>query len=444
MLATEQPAAIDQTRTRASWSLRTSFWVVVGAQVLLLAGSNFPTPLFPMYERHYGFSSGTVTQLFAVYVLALVPTMLAVGRIADRVGRRPLLVAGIATTLISSVAFAAARGVGWLFAGEIVYGIGAGMVMSCISVTIRELHPKESVAGGALAASLAAATGLILGPLVSGLLASITPWPTVAPYALDIVVSASLVVALLRIPETRPTAAPASHRPPVFHVPAEIRRPFVATALAAATGWMLLGWVFGLSPSFLHEELGVHITQPLIGGLFAALVVTSNAGAQLLFRRHSTPVSLHLALGASLAGLALMAGSTLVGSLGVAIVGAVVAGTGAGVAQMNTMGTMQRIAPVHARGGVMSAFLTICYLAMSVPVIIAGTAADRFGLGTVTGWYVVALGVLVGAAGVAHLLAVAEPAASPVVALATDAIQEPVIDLVLEPTPEPCIAGATA
>lgn len=74
--------------SRRTWSLRTSFWLVVGAQTLLLAASNFPTPLFPLYERQYGFSSGMVTVLFAVYVVALIPSMLTIGRLADRIGRR--------------------------------------------------------------------------------------------------------------------------------------------------------------------------------------------------------------------------------------------------------------------------------------------------------------------------------------------------------------------
>ena len=77
------------TIANRSWSRRTSFWLVIAAQVLLLAASNFPTPLFPTYERQYHFGSAMVTLLFGVYVLALIPSMLTLGRITDRVGRRP-------------------------------------------------------------------------------------------------------------------------------------------------------------------------------------------------------------------------------------------------------------------------------------------------------------------------------------------------------------------
>ncbi len=55
--------------------------------------------------------------------------------------------------MISSVAFAAAQSLAWLFAGEIIYGIGGGLVMACVAVAIRELHPRQHVAAGALAAS---------------------------------------------------------------------------------------------------------------------------------------------------------------------------------------------------------------------------------------------------------------------------------------------------
>jgi MFS family permease len=46
----------------------------------------------------------------------------------------------------------------------------------------------------------------------------------------------------------------------------------------------------------------------------------------------------------------------------------------------------------------MSTYVTLCYVALSVPVIVAGEAADRFGLRVVTAWYVLGLTVVVGAA----------------------------------------------
>ena len=398
-MLTQEAVLLTPARAEPStWSLRVSFGLVVAAQILLFAGSNLPTPLFPIYEQRYGFGSGVVTLLFSAYVAVLIPALILLGPVADRVGRRPFLVAGIALTTVSSAVFVAARTVEWLFAGEIIYGIGSALVMSCVSITIRELHPTQRVVAASLAASVAMAAGLTLGPLTSGLLAEATPWPTTSPYVLDIVLATFLAAALLRIPETRPTAVATPARPRAFHVPVEIRSAFAGPASAGAATFMVGGWVFGLSPSFLHEELNIHITRPLAGGLFAALVVFTTGASQLVLRRHHGRRPTTLALFAVVVGMGMIAASSTVTSLAVAIVGGIIAGAGCGIAQMNAMAAVQHIAPLHARSSVMSTYTTLCYVAISLPVIIAGQAADRLGLAAVTAWYFVAVVLVVAAA----------------------------------------------
>jgi MFS family permease len=161
---------------------------------------------------------------------------------------------------------------------------------------------------------------------------------------------------------------------------------------------MVGGWVFGLSPSFLHEELNIHITRPLVGGLFAALVVFTTGASQLVLRRRHGRRPTTLALLAVVVGMGMIAASSTVTSLAVAIIGGIIAGVGAGIAQMNAMAAVQHIAPLHARSSVMSTYTTLCYVAISLPVIIAGLAADRFGLAAVTGWYFVGVVLVVAVA----------------------------------------------
>ena len=332
-----------------------------------------------------------MTLLFSVYVAALIPAMLTLGRITDRVGRRPALIAGMAITAISSVTFAAAQNVAWLFAGEIIYGVAAGLVMSATTVTIRELHPKHQARSGALAAMVAVAAGLTLGPLASGVLATVSPSPTVTPFVLHIAVAVALTLALLRIPETRPGIADDPVRAPALHVPASIRRTWVATTLASAPGWMFMGWILALSPSFLHEQLGIDISRhPIIAGSFAGAVVFTNGLTQLILRRHHDKAAM-LRLGVALipAGLAVFVLSAHTGGLAVAVIGGMIGGVGGGIVQPNTMATIQAIAPDHARGGVTSAYLSICCLAMSIPVVAAGLAASvtHLDLATVATWH---------------------------------------------------------
>jgi len=272
-----------------------------------------------------------------------------------------------------------------------VYGIGAALVMSCVSVAIRELHPHQHVASAALAASVAMAVGLTIGPLISGVLASVTPWPTTAPYLLDAVLAAILALALVRIPETRPLVHSSTPRAKVIYVPPEIRVAFVGPAAVGALSFMAGGWLFALAPSFLHESLGIEITQPAVAGLFTALALFVNGVTQIALRDHHSPRETTTGVVTLVAGMAIIAASAIPESLAVAIVGAVLTGIGTGLVQMSAMRSVQHLAPVHARGSVMSTYVTLCYVALSVPVIIAGFAAETFDLTSVTAWYVVAL-----------------------------------------------------
>ena len=101
----------------------------------------------------------------------LIPALLLLGPVADRIGRRPLLVAGIAVTWSARRAFAAARSVGVAVRRR----DHLRLRQRARDVLRRRRDPRaapgQHVAAAALAASVAAAAGLTLGPLVSGLLA---------------------------------------------------------------------------------------------------------------------------------------------------------------------------------------------------------------------------------------------------------------------------------
>ena len=135
---------------------------------------------------------------------------------------------------------------------------------------------------------------------------------------------------------------------------------------------------------------------PVIGGLFAALVLLASGAAQLVLRHFRGRRPTTLGLCAGVIGMGIVAASSRVpASLATAIVGGVIAGGGAGVTQMNAMAAVQHRAPPHVRGSVMSTYVTLCYVAISVPVIVAGEAADHFGLERVTAWYAIALALVV-------------------------------------------------
>src|SRR6202023_1794375 len=79
--------------------------------VLFAAAASAPTPLYVVYQKEWGFSTTTLTVIFAVYVVGLIGSLLVLRALSHHVGRRPVLAAAIALEGLSFVLFFFAGGV---------------------------------------------------------------------------------------------------------------------------------------------------------------------------------------------------------------------------------------------------------------------------------------------------------------------------------------------
>ena len=107
---------------RAAFSLLVSG--AAGAAALTAASA--PSPLYPVYQRLWGFSAFMLTLIFAVYVFALLVALLTVGSLSDRIGRRPVASAALVLLAVGMVLFAIAGGSGGLIAARVVQGLAVG------------------------------------------------------------------------------------------------------------------------------------------------------------------------------------------------------------------------------------------------------------------------------------------------------------------------------
>src|ERR671934_1143576 len=114
---------------------------VWGAWLVLMAGANLATPLYAVYARDFGFSSLVLTSIFATYAFVLVPALIVFGRLSDRFGRRPVLVAGLVTACAGLALFAAAEAPAWLFGARALQGLAVGMISGAATAALVELDP---------------------------------------------------------------------------------------------------------------------------------------------------------------------------------------------------------------------------------------------------------------------------------------------------------------
>src|SRR5690242_18272956 len=183
-------------------------FVLVGAAwFAVMASSNLATPLYAVYEHRFGFSSAVLTRVFATYALVLAPSLLVFGQLSDAVGRRVVLLGGLALAIAGLMLFAFARGTPWLFAARSAQGVAVGAV-----------------------------SGTTTAALAAGALAQWAPLPRVVPFLVGIAATVLAGAAIVPLPEPAPSAGGRwrIQRP---RVPSERRARFARVSVTGAAVW---------------------------------------------------------------------------------------------------------------------------------------------------------------------------------------------------------------
>ena len=257
-------------------------------------------PSFPAIGQSLGASAFEVQQTLSVYLACFSVTMLVHGTLADRYGRRPVIVAGLAVFAVASVACALAQSIGALIAARGLQGLSAGAGMVVARAIVRDRFP------GPEAQRLMARMTMIFGiapavaPVLGGWLHHWFGWRSVFVFLAALAVV--LLAATLRfLPETLAH----ERRQPIN--PRYVLR--TAAAMLAHRQFMLLSgavalefaglWLYiAAAPAFLMDHLGLDERQ--FGWLFVTMVVGMIIGSYASSRAR-TPAAMRRAVTAGYA-----------------------------------------------------------------------------------------------------------------------------------------------
>jgi MFS family permease len=381
------PAVARRVATRRRVLPRpVSFWLVAFATATLTAASAAPSPLYPIYQAEFKFSEITLTMIFAVYVFALIMSLLTVGRLSDYVGRRVVLACALLVEAGAMGVFVAADGVGWLLWARVVQGFATGAAIGVLAAYLLDLQPSGGSRLGSLVNSVATTFGLGIGAIVTGLLVQYAPHPTRLIYAILMTLFAAFALATIVLPETVPhvRGAMAALRPEVA-VPRRARHAFAAAVPTMVSTWALGGLVLSVGGSLLGTVFGQ--TNDAVIGLVIGLFPVSTAAAATVARDLPPPVmarvgSAVLAIGTGLFLLALGWSS-----IGLFVVASVVAGAGFGPGFLGSLRAVSQLAEPHERAALLSAVYIVSYLAFSIPALVAGVLTTHIGLRDTSFWY---------------------------------------------------------
>ncbi|MCW0212355.1 MAG: MFS transporter [Pseudonocardia sp.] len=360
--------------------------LVAATFLVVMIGTTLPTPLYPLYplyEQRVGFGGLMVTVIYATYAVGVAAALVLFGNLSDRIGRRPVLVAGLAAALLSGLLFVVQGtllpdSLAPLFAGRFLSGISAGLFTGTATAAIIDLTAPERRPRAGLVAAVVNMLGLGLGPLLAGALAEWAPAPLTLPFLVHLVLLVVVGLVLLAVPEPVTDRRPFALTLLRWDVPQEVRGTFVRAATAGFAGFAVLGLFTAVSPSVVVQVL--HRPDHLLIGVVASLMLGASAIGQVASTSVAERVALPVGCAGLLAGVLLVGTSIAVGSLTVLCLGAVVAGLGQGMSFRAGLSAVGSAAPPERRGGVTASFFLILYVAISIPVIGVGAAAQAVGL----------------------------------------------------------------
>ena len=363
------PDVVDEPLPSMSSLERRAVAALAGIFSLRMLGLFMFLPVFSVYAHEYaGHTPLLIGVAIGIYGLTQGVFQIPFGVLSDRVGRRPVIAAGLLVFALGSVVAALADDILWVVAGRALQGMGAvaAAVMALASDVTGETHRTRAMA--VIGASIGAAfvLALVLGPAlaqaagISGLF-----WTTAALGVL------AIVVLYLGVPAPPRVASPG--RSPLSGLSIALRD---GQMLRLNAGIFILHAVmiatFVALPIALRDRAGIEVADhwKVYVGVLVASVVFTVPLIVIADRRGRARAVMLLAivlLGASSAGLAGVSAG------GVALLGCmVVYFTGFNTLEASLPALVSRVAPMHARGAALGVYSTLQYLGAFTGGILGG------------------------------------------------------------------------
>ena len=366
-----------------------SLLVLVNAFVGMMVGLERST--LPLVGREdFGLaSSAAVLSFIVAFGVAKALTNLAAGTLAQRAGRRRLLIAGWTAALPVPLLIHLAPSWGWIVAANALLGINQGLAWSMtVVMKIDLVGPRRR--GLALGLNEAAGYGGV------ALAAGLSGWLAASFAARDVLVVAGAAIAvtafMLSVMFVRDTASHVALEQATHHRTSDAAPPRLRAAFAQATYRVPalrscsqaglvnnlndgVGW--GLVPLFLAAH-GASVGQV---GLVAAVYPAVWAAAQIATGHWSDHVGRKPLIVAGMllqaAALAILAGSG--GRVGIATATAVLLGLGTALVYPTLIAAMSDAVKPVARAPVVGVYRFWRDMGYALGALIAGTVADALG-----------------------------------------------------------------
>lgn len=184
-----------------------ALFVISVSTVIVMAGQGVVAPILPLFAESFGVSAAVIGLSLSVFGAARLLLNVPLGIVADRWGRRPVLIAGPVVTAASMLGAATSPDILAFLLWRFVGGAGSAMYMTGAQIYVADISTGANRGRNIATNQGALLLGVSVGPAVGGIVAEAFGFR--APfYVVGGTTLLAAVHAWLRLPETRPAAGP--------------------------------------------------------------------------------------------------------------------------------------------------------------------------------------------------------------------------------------------
>lgn len=258
--------------------------MITVSTVLVMSGQGIVAPVLPLFASSFGVGAASVGMTLSAFALARMFLNVPLGVLADRRGRRLLLVSGPLVTAVGMLGSGLAASIPELMLWRLVAGAGSALYMTGAQIYLVDISTPQDRARVIATNQAALLFGVSIGPGVGGLLADLFGF-RLPFYAVGGAAAIAAVYAYARLPETLPAPEPesAGHAegpgPPRGHPWLELlsSRDFLAVAFVTAAVFLTrAGGRMTLMPLLAAGQFGY--SAGAVGALFTAMALVNLAG----------------------------------------------------------------------------------------------------------------------------------------------------------------------
>lgn len=372
---------VTRLRSRGR-ALPHEFWLLVVGTFIYLLGIEMCYPYETIYMNgRLGISMTTVGLILGLSLLIGLPVQIVGGAVADRFGRRAVLILGICASITLYEGFALAHSL-WPLIAVIAFeaAFGWAMFLTANNAMIADLSPHRYRAEAFSISRTAVNAGMIVGPLAGGLLLRADPTYRLPFFVGGGVCALFLLLVVLRFRETRPQAAEqrGTSRAAAAGYGVVLRdRRFLRFCATALLPLYCYGQFAVTFPVLLKDTLGI---SPGTWGVLLALFALAAALLQypVVRRTKGRDKMVLMAAASALVGLGL--GGAAFAPAGWPTAAFVLLISLGSVLLIPISATIvSQMAPVALRGRYMGAWTLVWTAGMALGPTFGGLAMDRLG-----------------------------------------------------------------